>query len=253
MESLKDALKLKDEETAQLRHHLGLTSDPNSSPPQRTSDLHRQAHSLRQQVKDMDKANNSLKQQLVVNGDVEGADAADQITRMTAEIERLRADNTRLASQLLRAPADGQGRATHSGAQDMLLTGDECDGNGTLSEAVWRNGHVSDSQLSTLPAQLYPGDLSRNTNRRTESSHSSITNPALWDSFARSASQSSQSESEWAPRLMGGEDKADCRNSRLAKMRVGSSDSASSLPLVNVGRRLQESQEQVGVGGLLEW
>lgn len=264
MDSLKDQLKLKDEEAARLREHLGIPSSStvNVTPTKllKTSDLQDQVLTLRQQVKDMNKVNSVLRQQVgqtsAVDESQEGF-SPQMLVSMAAEMERLKAENVRLNTQLV--TAEGSGAKKGSAVQELSLSKDAYDGNGlanseATSSLFWeRNGHPSDSSDHSqspgspqFPMESYSQDLSHNTNRHTGSSVSQLPSYSQLESFSQVASQLSQSDSEWAPRLMGGEGQGGGKPPWLAKMKLPASDSACSQPLVNVGRKLQDAQEQVG-------
>ena len=263
VESLQDKLKLKDEEAARLREHLGIPSPSSGcATPIRvlkTPDLEDQVLTLHQQVKDMNKANSALKMQV---GQSTPTDREPRevfkpqvLASLAAEVERLRAENLRINAQ--RTAGEGAGVV-----QEASLGSDACDGNGAANSqeaasSLWgRNGqhHPADSMNASqsmttspqFPTESYSQELSRNTNRHTDSSTSQFPSFNQLESFSRSGSQLSQTDSEWAPRLMGGEGQGGSKPPWLAKVKLPSSDASCGQPMVNVGRKLQDAQEQVG-------
>ncbi|XP_076436718.1 uncharacterized protein LOC143276177 isoform X2 [Babylonia areolata] len=245
LESLKIALQLKDEEMAQLHQHLGLPSELGSNVFPAPTDLHSQVHHLRHQVKDMNKVNKGLKRQIKVSKEVNDP----QFAAMAMEIERLKAEN----SELRRCQGSEGMTGRSVGVQEVSMGGDVFDGNGHTGSEVFpgRNDHMSDTSLLSVmsPPGSFSQEISHNTNRRTDSSLSQCQPPVSlqWNSsLAPSISQASQqSDPEWAPRLMQGESSVGGKLPPLAKMKLAGKDGSSPSSMLHMGRRLQDSQEQV--------
>ncbi|XP_070176521.1 golgin subfamily A member 4-like isoform X2 [Littorina saxatilis] len=234
VETLKDKLKLKDEEIGQLRQHLGF-------PPPASAASHNfqgQVHHLRQQVKDMNKKNGALKQQVALTS--EPNQHLDESYSPQHEMERLRADNQRMTAQLKTAmPVEGEG--ARKDVENDTLNSEE-------ASQFWRTGALASESSQESLMFLAESHLSRNTNRYTDSALSQVPSFNQSEIMPRFASQTSQNDCDWTPRVMWSEGQSGgSKLARLAKMKLNATDSAATgmQTPVDFARKLQQSQEQV--------
>nr|KAG5710593.1 hypothetical protein BaRGS_013239 [Batillaria attramentaria] len=258
VESLRQALHLKDEEMSHLRQHVGLPGSASGSGVD-GDDLHEQVRTLRRQVKDMSRVNDLLKQQIALNSQSEDAPQGfnpQLIVEMAAEIERLKAENSRgrrEPEERFSLERSGQRGSEQSSPRGV---------NGITNAVV--SGHASSSSSSSArtvrkrsrsPTQTSPPATdhlqalssahthSPTHNQRTDSDEQEDLSPTP---PPHSTYSLSSTELDRAPRLVGaGEVRAASSTSRLAKLKLSNADSAKGQPLVSVTRRLQDSQEQV--------